>query len=574
MRMIKKLIVILMAFSMLCSMVACGRDDPAAGQTATGADTSAFANPSGTEIPAAIDDSSTESEGVVLVKDGKPCYTIVCSNSEYTDIAKVLVNGLKQKTGVSFQNLRFDPKNGTSLLVIGDDYNELVTDGERLSYGGYAIIEKDGNLYICGYQAKILTTAVKDLLGQLVPQQHVVKDDEGVTVSAILPRTVLLFYNPDYPITDPILLSAHLSEYRIVVSAEAGEMALRQGKLIAERLATCTGLKPEIVTDETSPIEREIVIGSTNRKTLTSLADTEWSITGEGTKLYVNCGSSYAFDGVYDQLSDIFDDKETVDLSGTTESYAKSADDIRILSYNAWVDLSDYSPSGKIVALADLIYTMKADFVGLQESSSWATSVGNLIAEDYGMFAGKAGGHLPIYYNKNVWQPVTDENGDVIQKAITFDKATAHGYNWAMFEKIGDSSVKVIFGNLHFHNTNEDPDCLYRPFRPAEMETFNAELKRLETEYAGVPMFFTGDYNTTTTMTATEKYADGWENIVGGTQMESGMLLTDDNNWWNAIDHICVNQNATEVVRHRKLSYKLVYSVSDHLPVFIDVRLK
>ncbi len=581
MKVIKRILITLLTVGMLCSLISCGGDDPAAGETDTtaGTDTQQTPTPS---APSDTDEtpSAEDTEDIVLVKDGKPCFTIVCSNNSYTNIAKILADGLKEKTGIDFPNLRFDPDDGTSVIVIGSDYNEIMADGDTLLEGGYAVVEKDGDLHVCGYQENAIQRAVRNLIGQIVPKEHITLGENGKAVFAVLPKAALTFYNPKYPVADPTLLSAPLADYRIVVSAEAGAMATVQGRMIAERLAFYTGFKPSVVTDAATATEREIVIGNTERRLLASLADNAWSITGEGTKVYMNFGSSYAFDGIIDKIQHMFDDKETVNLSGTTDSYAKSTEDIRILSYNVLYSLpGDYTSQEKCASIADHIYTLRPDFIGLQEAQSFFRGVASLIAEDYGMYADAANGYLPLYYDKTVWTPATDDDGEVIQKAFDFQPANGlWGYQWVMFEGVEDgprAGETVIFGNLHFCNTNEDPDYFYRQWRPEQIEQFNTEIKRLEEEYAGTPMFFTGDYNTGIYQTGNAQFADGWEEIVGGTQLVSGMMATDDHGGvQGGIDHVCIDPNVVEVIRFRCMSYRLIYTVSDHLPVFIDVRPK
>ncbi len=387
-------------------------------------------------------------------------------------------------------------------------------------------------------------------------------------------------------IYEPILLSEHLSEYKIVVSAAEDEFGRMKGEMIAEALATHTGVKPDVVTDETPAVRCELVVGHTNRGVLEELDDTEWSISGDGTRIFLNYGSSYAFDGIVEQLPKMLGNRTAVELCGSTAvSYKKAAEDIRILTYNVEVTVREgFTEAMKDQALADYIYTIRPDFVGLQEGRHLYDRLEQLLAEDYGMISQAANNHLPLYYDKHVWKPSVDETGAMIMKASTFTPKGCWGYQWAMLERLDDPNRKVIFGNLHFCNINEDPAYFFRQWRPAQMVELNGELKRLRALYPDLPTFFTGDYNTTISMTATEKFADGWENILGGTGMKSGMLLTDDNDLkkvihhicvnYNAIDHVSVNENAIEVIRHRQMDYKLVYNVSDHLPVFVDVRPK
>ena len=548
---------------------------------------SAPATPSTESEPSAEPESSTVSgvppkvdqgEKVVLVSGGKANCVIAYTDDSYADIAKALADGLREKTTVSFSCMRADAVAAdTVTLFVGSDYNAIAEDGRRLMEEGYAIVESGGDFHLCGKQVTLLETAVEKFLDMIVSWHHIFKDENGKVVYSALPSTFSFFYHPRYPIADPTLLSAHLFDYRIVVSEASGTIGLQQGTLLADWFRAHTGFSVEVVTDAATPTEREIVVGSTSRKAVQPLAANEWSMAGEGTRLYINCGSSYAFDGAYAKLKEIFADPNTVNLSGTTESYAKSSSDIRILTYNVWTGTpTGFTQQDKYQSIADLIYTLRPDFIGLQEARNWRSGVAGLIAEDYGMISAVSNGHLPIFYDKTIWRPATDGSGAVIQNSVVFTPSNMWSCHWVMFERIDDPSEKVIFGNLHFCNTNEDPANFYRQYRPEQMRLFNAEIKRLETEYAGVPMFFTGDYNTGINQTGNDKFADGWENIVGGTKLVTSYTQTEDIGRFFGmdIDHICLNPELTEVMRWRKLDYRLIYDISDHLPVFTDVRLK
>ena len=78
--------------------------------------------------------------------------------------------------------------------------------------------------------------------------------------------------------------------------------------------------------------------------------------------------------------------------------------------------------------------------------------------------------------------------------------------------------------------------------------------------------------------------------LLEGTNMETGMLLTDDNEkdkgWFHAMgdttlqcgkgnyDHVSVTKDLIEVKRHRVLINELLAKASDHCPMFIDFTYK
>ena len=514
---------------------------------------------------------------IMLVKDGKPQFSIVAEKPDSATAAQALADGLQAKTGIPFAIRSSVPTDGSAYIYVGSDSTLSGVLERKLTAKGYAIAEQNGNLYVCANDQSVLRNTVNRFLGSLIPKQCITQNADGHTVEAVLPRSALVFCNPNYVVSDPLLLSEHVSEYRIVVGQGTGELGLRQGRRLAARIETLTGVAIAVVADTSAPAAREILLGHTNRKTLPTLAikDT-YTVTSEGTRVYVNCASTYALDGALRDIAGIFN-KSSLNLSGTSGyDYAKDAQDIRILSYNVLFGLqNDYVESEKSTAIADLIYSLDADFVGLQEAKYWYESVSQQLFFAYGMF-NETTTHTPIFYKKSVWRPATDGQGNVIKNSMEFDfiHKNCWGYEWVMFEKISDPSVKVIMGNVHFCNTNLAAGHEYRWDRPQQIKEFNDEIKRLEGLYEGMPMFFAGDYNTTTTFVGNETYADGWQDIVGGTQLVSGMEATGNANRYNAIDHICVNANAVTVNKHRCVAYTTIGEVSDHLPIFIDVRPK
>ena len=128
--------------------------------------------------------------------------------------------------------------------------------------------------------------------------------------------------------------------------------------------------------------------------------------------------------------------------------------------------------------------------------------------------------------------------------------------------------------NLHFYFSTSE-------IRVEEAKLVNAEIKELLKKYPSVPIFLTGDYNSTI---ETPEYAA----LTEGIKFKSGMLLTDDNDGYmsgyhqpddpvyettGAIDHICVTYDKAKVIRHRKLSSDLLILSTDHDPIFIDVEI-
>jgi exonuclease III len=225
--------------------------------------------------------------------------------------------------------------------------------------------------------------------------------------------------------------------------------------------------------------------------------------------------------------------------------------------------------SNRADLLADLYLDFMPDFIGLQEAQGGiGAAIYEGIKERYERIS-QISGHTPVLYRKDIWRPVTDSEGATVKNAV--HEANCWGFEWVMFERIDDPTVKVIVGNLHF------PPSSYSTRRPAAMDHFNNEIKRLESEYKDIPIFVTGDYNTKVTGKRHTGLDDGWEeDIIVDTTLQSGGQLTEDTDDKNktTIDHICVSSKLVEVVRHRGVSYETMKNSSDHRPYFVDIKLK
>ena len=210
------------------------------------------------------------------------------------------------------------------------------------------------------------------------------------------------------------------------------------------------------------------------------------------------------------------------------------------------------------------------DFIGIQEvrAPSMPIFVEEL-ADVYSRLEVDTNGnrdHVPIFYKK-------DEYEVLESKFVSFFEKGMWHYEWGLFKRKSDSK-RLIHMNLHYHYSATDA-------RLPEAILVNAELKRLEEVYPDAAIFVTGDYNC-------EIFTPEFKAMIDGLDMNSAMLLTDDNDGYEvgwhhpdtpdyvgegAIDHVCVTFKKARVVRHRKLKSELLRFSTDHDPIFIDAEL-
>ena len=559
----KVLCVLLSAFMLLTLLVSCNN-------VGDGTEESSTESESATEKMSTLD-----ADIIRLVENGEARFYIVCEDMKsYGNIVDYISSDLREKSGVSFKTMPGeDPSLGLHMIYVGGNYAELFPQAEiKLSYKGYAAVYEGGNIYLCGNTATEIKSAASKLCSQISAKEYVKTDENGLTDMEI-PTSLMFVYNPGYTVKDPTILSAHISEYQIVIPKNGGYLAEYQAQLISKRLAEDTGFILNIVTDDHSAKDREIILGNTSRKSLSMPDDPyAYSLKGEGGNLYLSFGSGNAFSGIIDNLKNLFCTAD-IDISGTVDKSAcieRSSDEIRIMTSNVLDTKTEHSYALRTEIFVDLYLTYMPDFIGLQEASNFKKALSEKMSAYYTLID-QNGHHIPILYRKDIWKPSVNEDDEVIKSFERF--GNMWGYEWVMFERIDDPTVKVIVMNLHFHNGN----AMWSDLREGEMAKVNAEVKRLEALYSDIPMFVTGDYNTHQKSAPTaDGRKDTFADIIDGTKLQTGAALTEDrtSDWEYVIDNICTNSELVDVVRHKTVNYTVMQISSDHRPYFIDVKLK
>ena len=577
----KKLLCMLLAALMLMSLLAaCRKNDAGDGQTTdAGATTDAAAGnkPAGAETEA----PEEEVQMITIVENSEAQFYIVASPA-YIETMEYIQQDLYKKTGVTLEAMAQPDETSTKhKIYLGSNYDEVCPDAEqKLLYGGYAVAYANGDIHFCGMDDDTLKRAATKFLSSIPVKECVTRNDEG-KVTLIIPSTLMLVSNPDYAVQNPTLLSAPISEYNLVYKNDATYVDEAVVTLLGDKMGTLTGYAPKAVKASEAAVEREIIINNA-RGTAPNMGKTEYSIKSEGSKIYINYGSTVAAMAAIEELSDVTFYKQTsYNIAETIEDtmgmLAKADDEVRIMTSNVLftnADNAELPYAQRAALLSDIYLTWHPDFIGLQESKgAIGEDIKVALADEYGYInqAVSGNGHTPILYDKDVWEPVT-EGGNILMKHEMFQSNHCWDYEWVMFQKISDPSVKVIMMNLHFQ-----PRGYQGEQRPESMNKFNNEVKRLEREYSNIPIFCTGDYNTGYSWTRNSAIGDdGWnEDVIAGTQLQSSGALTENTADPNgsAIDHVCVSKNLVTVVRNVRVKYEVMLKSSDHQPVFADIKL-
>ena len=555
----KRLLSFILAMLMVLPLVACGKDsdDVAATQT------------SETSRQVTEEEPQTPERVITLVENGLPLYTVVSVDNDFTQCSLTFRDELKFKTGVTF---KVSSSNNDGLAIyVGYDYDELGMGGdEKVSYMGYAIAEKDGNIYICGYTATAVSEAIQHFLDSIDPERHVVMNESKKAVSAVIPASVLTLKNPTYAVQNPTLITSSLAEYRVVIPEQANEALKEITEVFVEGMRIQTGVIIPIVTDAEAPVEHEIIIGESNRPQSSALADNlkpeEFVIKNEGHSVYVAYGSFLAYSGAVSELKLIYAEGEepTLDVKKSVEDtfglYRSDDTDFRIMTSNVlfYNIFRNISSKARQQINAETYLTYLPDVIGAQEVCGGNRDVLDEELKDvYGVVgfldvSGRA--YCPIYYRKD--RLTLEESSYIL---ATPPSGSTNVFAVARFSFTSDSSKGVIVINLHFspNSTND---------RIGDVQKVNDKLKELQELYPDTPIFVTGDYNCNHDSTEHKTLFDGLQNPMLPAKVVALSGMTN-----RGIDHIAVTTNLVTVNRFQWLRAPITLYGSDHYPGFIDV---
>ncbi len=569
-----KLLALLLSVCMLLPLASCNRDGVGEGESVHESES---AHKSETES-----ESESESEGgeqtqpleepLLLVDNGVPLYAIVYEDADYETAATNMQSILKTKTGLDFSCLKFI-KEDIGSIVIGAKPNDLGEAGASITGNGYGVIKKDGNIFICGYTVQNVFKAANDFLSAIIPSEHVIKGDNGRTQRVIVPEQSFFITNPDYFVKDPKLLSADLSQYRLVTHDENDSAEFELGDMLLNVVLAKTGVIMKHVSDNTDAREYEIIFGDTARPESAAikaeLAPDEYAIKSVGKSLYIVLGSYVCFTDAANAFHALYADgaADTISVKGkAANSYGlekSSADLVRIMSFNVLVETYDIlavSAKNRPYIHTDCVLAYMPDAVGFQETSSFIRGIfENELSAYYDMVEVVDGTskdyiYYPIFYRKDLYRVV-----DSSYRSYDNNGADMWGYVWALLESKTDPSRQFVIVNTHFPIQDDRGQD--------DWAVCNAELKRIQRLYPEIPMFLTGDFNATLGSSRHEAVYGGLTNALDGSER-----LTQDAGTGSAsVDMVLVTRDLVTVDRYRVLRYDVVQHSSDHAPVFADI---
>jgi endonuclease/exonuclease/phosphatase family metal-dependent hydrolase len=326
--------------------------------------------------------------------------------------------------------------------------------------------------------------------------------------------------------------SEDLEKYTIIYeegNPDYFDLANKLSDRIAEKYGITLQIKPDVVA---APSKYEILLGDTNRYDQQSKV-MEYSVTVKDGRFRINVGGSFSADKAVDFLcKNIFNGKELNLANG--EYYRKSLltkayplaenTTARIMTANiladAFADNSYNKASYRAEIFAGMLIAYTPDVIGLQEvDESWNQAIDDYLARLQSAHGITYSRHLATYegkvnYTSLLYRSDKFKVEDSGVNLFTWwtDRSFNHNYHmrnisWAQFSSLADAGKKFIVANTHWSYRTEHADgktYLSNSATPIAANELREQCKnetnnfmsKLKQTYSGMPIFLTGDFNT------------------------------------------------------------------------------
>jgi len=545
-------------------------------------------------------------EVVNLVENGKTSYVLVYPEDASTNIMRGVnnfIDTIEKYTGVKISKKDdFLGKNETpgekEILVGLTNRQESIDVAATLRAGDYIVTVKNGKMLICGVTEASVSNALIDFVN------FYLKKDTTLTAGTdnySFSTENEYKYIIDYAIQHLTIGGANIKNFRIVVPQDA-YVEYYFALNLKKHLATYAGFVLDVVTDLTPAVENEILLGKTNRTTITT-EDDHFKIAVTGTKLQILADTDFGYPNAYTAaVKQVFpysvrenalDDTLIITGDSNNPTDLEKLGTLRIMYQNIWGYLDGSNP---ILCRADMaLTTFKAyqpDVLCFEEMSAAYRSTGaalmTYLYANYKEICDSNNGGIgnPIFYNSNTLTLV--ERG--YQKARSGDKGTT----WAVFtEKATGKTFAVT--NSHFAaNSNAGGNSnLGNTYRTQDANCVVSVTDDILEKYPGIPVFSGGDYNsragedpinvlTTAGFVEVNSLAE-----IKSTRAPYHGSFSYDNNYgfhylqtWiaypvgSAIDHLMTRGGSATIHCYTVVQDPISLTTSDHAPHYIDVTLQ
>ena len=519
----KKFITVLLTLAMLLSFAACAKNGDStetSGAATAAPSVSLPPDTSDTENNNENDDNPVFEPTVLeLLKDGKTDFAIIYPNNasdSEIDIALKLKSSFEQYTGADIvckPDFVLDASVDTSAsfeILVGSTNRKESADVLALVEASkdYAVAACGNKLVIAGNSISATLNGAYYFINQFL---SVTKIEDG---SLKFSSEQNYYYKAVYPVENFSVLGNKAKDYRIVIPANADfgveRFALRVKYLIAVR----TGYSFEIVNDQNTASEYELLIGKTARTTA-SVGDNEYAIVAKGNRVELLGGGLYDYEYMYNycanKLCALIRDakadagelyrKSTVDdiKESAIESVLNKDGELRFMQFNILGEDGHHPFSLPSRMIAAMIDELQPDIVAIEEYTAVAQSSKNYPLEKslaelgykmaYGgkMYSGGLKPATPIFYKSDVFELVYED---------TYNPTQGHSGKYttsAVLKRLSDGKLIGIV-NCHLaHETTAAGDAL----RVVQIKEAIDTAMAMQARYS-CDILLTGDLNSKT----------------------------------------------------------------------------
>lgn len=573
-------------------LVACGGKGP---ESETGPDRA------GSDSVEAV--SEVPTAPLDLVADGVCRYTIIYpegADSGLMEEIHRLSATIRSATGC-------EPEKHDDFLASGESagaYEILIGKTNRsesrvvaadLRIGEFSVLAIGTRLVVCGADTDGTKQAVNRLIG--IVEQNATDGTFRFEKKDCYRKT------GTYYISSLSVNGVTIGKYRIVVP-KTGYVEYYVALLLRQYIQAYAGFLTEVVTDDSTPYDYEILIGKTNRTEDAVPEAGEYLVRVTNNRLLALASSDTGYLGLLSAMKkEVFPNtKSRIEVtegqswSGTDNSVTVPgcAGSLRILYHNTWGYLNS-DGSNPMANRSDLALTVyrayMPDILCLEEAGpNWEQSSAALLAfleGEYGelRFSAEGGAGNPIYYR-------TDK-AELVQSGYRKSRNGDKGTTWGVFREKASGKLFAVTNSHFAADTNAGGDAeLGERYRIQDATTVVEVTTEILDRYGEISVFSGGDFNC---MVNSQPYTvltgGGFTNLretaeVSDTRSpyhgsfayhaESGIyplqsVLPYAANL--AIDHIMTRGATATIHCYTVISDPIALTSSDHAPHYVDVTL-